>query len=58
MLVVMFEESKKMYDDAISRDAALSQIENQRTGSKKKTLQNVIIGIAIAAVFVIFLMNR
>jgi hypothetical protein len=56
--MVMFEESKKMYDDAISRDAALSQIENQRTGSKKKTLQNVIIGIAIAAVFVIFLMNR
>jgi hypothetical protein len=58
MLAVMFEESKKMYDDAVSRDAALSQIENQRTGSKKRTLLNAVLGIAIAAVFVIFLMNR
>jgi hypothetical protein len=58
MLTIMFEESKKLYDEAVSRDAALSQIANQRTGSKKRVFLNIMIGIAIAGVFVIFLVSR
>lgn len=55
----MFEESKKLYDNAVSRDEALSLIENQRSGDESShTWRNVLIGLSAVAVFVIFIMSR
>lgn len=55
----MFEESKKLYDRAVAHDAALSQIENQRSGNRKThTTRNVLIGVAVLAVIIVAIVLR
>lgn len=57
----MFEESKKLYDRAVAHDAALSQIENQRSGTiksrKVRVGTAVLLAIATALLIVILVVR-
>lgn len=55
----MFEQAKDMMDNAISHNDQLSQIESQRAPDQPShRWRNIVIGLAIAAVFVVFLASR
>jgi len=55
----MFEQAKDMMDNAISHNDQLSQIESQRAPDQPShRWRNIVIGLAIAAVFIVFLASR
>lgn len=57
--VLMFEESKKLYDRAVAQDAALAQIENQKSGSTRShKVRNTFIVFAAAVILVLLIVLR